>query len=147
MVSVVATTPVKALLIPRAPLLKLVDSIPSLYKDFYALSHINTKIALNLLANLAISPAEARVAARLLMYEPDKAPKRNDICLSHEKLAELVALSAATVQRVLASMQEQRLIEVSYSRIRVLDRGGLLALCGRGRQSNHPHSAVPVGER
>jgi len=133
MISIVATAQVRAVFLPRAPLLKLVEENPFLYKDFYALSHINTQTALNLLANLATSPAEARVAVRLLMYEPNGGSDANEISLSHEKLAELVALSPATMQRVLASMQEQRLIEVSYSRIRILNRGGLLALCAKAR--------------
>jgi CRP-like cAMP-binding protein len=54
---------------------------------------------------------------------------RDGVSISQAKLSELVALSAPTLQRVMRRLQEDRLIEVGYGRIRILDRQGLISLC------------------
>jgi CRP/FNR family cyclic AMP-dependent transcriptional regulator len=48
----------------------------------------------------------------------------------------MVALSLPTLQRVLRRLQDGGLIELGYGRIRILDRRGLLSLCG-GAPSEH----------
>jgi len=127
LVSVVAATPSIVIHFPQSDLRQLVDAAPELIPEFYALTYENMATALRLLANLAISSSEMRVAVRLLMYED--APRNTGLHMSQNKLAELVGLSVPTLQRVLRRLQEEKLIKVGYGRIRVLDRQGLLSIC------------------
>jgi len=48
--------------------------------------------------------------------------------ISQGKLAELVALSLPTLQRVMRRLQQKGLIELGYGQIRIVDRQGLVAL-------------------
>ena len=113
--------------LPDQPLRALLDQAPKLYPEFYALTYDNMRLALVLLGNLAVTPSEARVAARLLMHaELDGAAV---LSFPQTKFAELVGLSSATLQRVLKRLQEERLIRVGYGQIEILDRAGLLRVC------------------
>lgn len=127
-VSVIAARRSLVAHLPDQALRRLVAAKPNFYADFYALTHGNMALALRLLANLSTFPSDARVAARILMHDEDAGSE--GLQLSQAKLAELVALSPPTLQRVLRRLQENDLVELGYGRIRVLDRRGLLALCG-----------------
>ncbi|MGE0624161.1 MAG: Crp/Fnr family transcriptional regulator [Pseudomonadales bacterium] len=132
LVSVFAAEPTRVLYLAQQPLRQLATNDPRLYADFYALSHINVTLLLRLLVNLATSPSEVRVAIRLLQMEETLTDTAAGIRMSQAKLAELVALSAPTLQRVLRRLEEAGLIELGYGRIRILDRVGLLDLCNDG---------------
>lgn len=132
LVSVVAATPSRVVHVPNRPLEKLLDTEPRFYKEFYALTYANFSLTLRLLANLTTSPSEARVALRLLMQEESST---GGVSISQAKLSELVALSAPTLQRVMRRLQEDRLIEVGYGHIRILDRQGLLSLCNHAARA------------
>lgn len=126
LVSVIAATQSRLVHVPARALQKLLDDEPRFYKEFYELTYSNFSLTLRLLANLATNPSEARVALRLLMQEESS---RGGVSISQAKLSELVALSAPTLQRVMRRLQEDRLIEVGYGHIRILNRQGLLSLC------------------
>lgn len=128
LVSVVAAEPTLVIHFPQHALRPLVEASPGFYPDFYALTYENVRLLLRLLANLASTPSEVRVAMRLLMY--DGARDRLGINISQGKLAELVGLSAPTLQRALRRLQDDNLIKVGYSRIEILDRRGLQSICG-----------------
>ncbi len=127
LVSVIAAANSIVIHLSQADLRQIVENDPQLYPEFYALTYENMSVALRLLANLATSPAETRVAVRLLMY--DVSPEYAGLKISQSKLAELVGLSAPTLQRVLRRMQDDKLIKLGYGQIEILDRGGLNSLC------------------
>lgn len=130
LVSVVAAEPTRVVHLPAWELRRLVEADRSLHADFHALTHENMATALRLLANLATTPSEARVAVRLLLLEEAQGGGAGDIRLSHAKLAEMIALSVPTLQRVLRRLEGEGLVELGYGRIRILDRRRLLARCG-----------------
>jgi CRP-like cAMP-binding protein len=130
LVSVIAAEPTRVVHLSSHDLRRLVGETPALYGDFYELTHENMATALSLLANLATTPSEARVAVRLLLLEAAQGGNGGELRLSQAKLAELVALSPPTLQRVLRRLQNDGLIELGYGRIRITDRPGLLSLCG-----------------
>jgi CRP-like cAMP-binding protein len=130
LVSVTAAEATEVVHLPDHGLAQLVHANPSLYADFYALSHENLATALRLLANLATSPSEARVAVRLLWQDELRTANDGWVRVSQTKLAELVALSLPTLQRVLQRLQQDGLIELGYGRVRICDSVGLLKICG-----------------
>ena len=133
-ISLVAVAPTHVLHLPEPALVALLKKEPAFYRDFYALSHLNTWLALQLLANLAVSGSVARIALRLNIYL-DSHPDQGDIIhLTHGQLAELVALSPPTVERGLKELQDRGALELGYGRITVLDREVLLdAISGRDK--------------
>lgn len=131
LVSVIAAADSNLIHLPQTELRQIIDANPELYSEFYALTYENMSLALRLLANLAISPSETRVAVRLLMY--DASPESLGLKISQSKLAELVGLSPPTLQRVLKRMQDENLIKLGYGRIEILDRKRLLSLCDGAR--------------
>lgn len=130
LVSVRAATNSYLLHLPQDALSHLTDKHPTLYRDFYALSHENMSRALDIVGNLATSSSEARVALRLLQQQQWQ-PERSAVRLSRVELAELVALSLPTLQRVLRRFADAGLIELGYGVIRIMDREGLCRVCGQ----------------
>lgn len=116
--------------LPQDKLISLVKSYPDLMTQFYSLTRKNFELALNILGNLSITPSDIRVALRLLLHDENVEPGERWIRLSHEDLAGMLALSLPTLQRALRRLEERKLIETGYRRIRVLDRAGLLRYCG-----------------
>lgn len=100
---------------------------PAVTRDFYELSHENMRLALQLLANLAIQSADSRIALRILMHANALRSRGDWISLSHDALSQLVAVSPRTVRRTLGRLQELGLIETGYARIRVIDHDALAA--------------------
>ncbi|QDL94957.1 Crp/Fnr family transcriptional regulator (plasmid) [Paroceanicella profunda] len=131
LVTLIAAGPARALFLPDPDLRALLADDPDLLGEFCRLNHLNTALALRLLANLVSPPSEARIALHLLMQDEARAPGARDIGLSQGRLAEGVALSAPTVERVLRRMQEKGMIDLCCGRIRILDRDALRALSGR----------------
>jgi CRP-like cAMP-binding protein len=108
---------------------------PELSRDFYELSHENMRTALQLLGNLAIQSAESRIALRLLLHADALGDKGDWIRLSHDDLAQLVAVSPKTVHRTLGRLQELGLIETGYSKIRVANYRELALQFGHALRS------------
>ena len=129
LVTVTAAAETVAAYLPKARLAQLLELYPDLIADFYVLSHRNVATTLQLIANLSIPRAEARIALRLLIYDQRQSSTPDWIPLSQEKLAELTALSLPTVQRTLRRLEEAGLLELGYGRLRVRDREQLLGYC------------------
>ena len=125
-----AATEVVAAVLSRAQLSGLLEHYPELIWDFYALSHRNVATILQLIANLSIPRAEARIALRLLSVDQRQTHSEDWVTLSQDKLAQLTALSLPTVQRTLRHFAEQGWVELGYGRLRVRDREKLLGMCG-----------------
>jgi len=129
LVSVIAAEPTRVVHLPDRDIRHLVEKDPRYYADFYALSHENVGTVLRLLGNLATTPSEARVAVRLLLQAERQSSSEAGLRLSQAKLAEMVALSLPTLQRILRRLQEQGMIELGYGQIRIVDHRRLLSLC------------------
>ncbi|WP_210209135.1 Crp/Fnr family transcriptional regulator [Dichotomicrobium thermohalophilum] len=127
-VSVFAAMPTQTLHIPYTALRQLVRDEPRFYEDFYELVEANFGNALQLLANLTTPTSVGRVASRLLLHDALKPAGASALQISQAKLAELVALSLPTLQRVMRRLQQKGLIELGYGQIRIVDRQGLVAL-------------------
>lgn len=125
LVTVIAVADTEMLHLPRARLVPLVKENPQLIRDFYALSHVNTALAMRLLANMAIPNAKKRLVAWLLFSDEGLEASQEWIVVSQERLAAMVAMSLPTVQRLLKSLSARNLVEVGYGRIRIRDRGAL----------------------
>ncbi|OSP55290.1 hypothetical protein BV911_08230 [Pseudoruegeria sp. SK021] len=134
LVSLVAAELTQVLHLPQPELVQLLAEDPRLYADFYELSHVNVALGLRLIANLAIAPSDARIAAHLAMHDKTRADGAYEVQLSQTKLAELVALSVPTVERVLRRLQKEGILELGYGRIRVIDRLALLGLIDGKRE-------------
>ncbi len=124
-----ALAPTLLLFVPRPKILSLVKEYPELYRDFYALSESNMSLALRLLANLAVTRSDIRLALRLLLYEELSSEPRGWLPISQGQLAAMIAVSVPTLQRVLKDFANDGLVEVGYSKLRIIDREKLLALC------------------
>jgi CRP-like cAMP-binding protein len=140
LVSVIAADVTTVIYFDQITLRQMVETNPALYPEFYALTYKNTELTLRLLANLAISNSEARVAVRLLMN--DESENSANLGLSQSKLAELVGLSTATLQRVLKRFQDSNMIKTRYGRIEVLDRHGLLTVVRQDEDDGRSSSAA-----
>ena len=130
LITATAATDVVAAYLPKARLVQLLEQHPEMIADFYILSHRNVATMLQLMANLSIPRAEARIAQRLLSYDQLQAKSPDWIPMSQEKLAQLTAVSLPTVQRTLRNFVDTGLVELGYGRLRIRDREQLLRCCG-----------------
>lgn len=55
----------------------------------------------------------------------DKDIRQNELCYSHEEIAECVGLNRVTVTKILNEFQENSWVLLSYKKITILDREGL----------------------
>ena len=74
---------------------------------------------------MAFRPARWRVARFLLSLSPDGGETR----CTQEDIAAAVSVSRVTVSRILNTFARERLIQVGYGTVRVLDRRALENLC------------------
>lgn len=130
LVSLRAASPCRLVHLPQIALEKLIGRNVELVKDFYELSHENTRLILQLLGNLAVGNADHRIALRLLMLAETQSDNRDWIQMSQDTLAQMVALSPKTVRRTLKHLQDGGLIDVSYRKIRIADRDRLARAFG-----------------
>jgi CRP-like cAMP-binding protein len=128
-VTATAATDVVAAFLSKDRLAQLLARHPELVTDFYMLSHRNVATTLQLIANLSVPRAEARIALRLLIYDQRQGQDQTWMPMSQEKLAQLTALSIPTVQRTLRRFLEEDIVELGYGRLRVIDRERLLGHC------------------
>ncbi len=129
LVSVEATIPTRTLFVSNSRIEQMLDRQPLYWRDFYALTHENMQTALRILANLAVTRADRRLALRLLHLQEAVASTSGWIEISQDALASLVAVSVPTTQRALRGFADEALIELGYGRIRVLDSAALLERC------------------
>lgn len=58
----------------------------------------------------------------------DKAIRQNELCYSHEEIAECVGLNRVTVTKILNEFQENGWVLLSYKKVVILERDGLASL-------------------
>jgi CRP/FNR family transcriptional regulator, cyclic AMP receptor protein len=126
LVSVSAVTRTCTVHLSAEALERIVAAHPDLWRDFYALSHMNFRTTLRVLANTLAPDSERRVALRLLQMDEEAGEPERGIAIPQTELAAIVGISVPTLQRVLRRLGEAGLIDVSYGRVRVRDRTGLL---------------------
>ncbi len=129
LVSVRAAEPTMMVQLPAPELNRLVRDDPRLYADFYALTYENFQTALRIIANLAMTSADKRVADRLLLEVKSRGDMDGWISLSQMELAKLVAVSLPTLQRVMRRFADVGCVKKSYARIQVIDRDALVRIC------------------
>lgn len=129
LVSVEAMVPTRTLFVSNNRIEQMLERQPAYWRDFYALTHENMQTALRILANLAVTRADRRLALRLLHLQETVACTSGWIEISQDALASLVAVSVPTTQRALRGFADEALIELGYGRVRVLDSAALLARC------------------
>lgn len=110
----------------------LLQNHPLLYRDFYRLSYMNFSTTFLLMSNISLVSSDARIAQRLLLQLERAPDPEGYVNISQSNLAELVALSEPTLQRVLKRLGDLGCIEQAYRRIRVANREKLLQVCGEG---------------
>lgn len=129
LVSIHAAKPTTAVQFTTQDLDRLVQEDPSLYADFYQMTYENFSTAFRVITNLAIPSPDKRVADRLILEAMACADPEGWMALSQPDLAQLTAMSVPTLQRVMARLTREGLVEQGYGRMRVLDRKGLRRVC------------------
>lgn len=129
LVTVVAAQATRTLFVPAWHILEMVAETPDFYRDFYALTHDNMQLALRIMANLAVARTDQRLALRLLHLSETAADPDGWMTFSQEDLSTMVAVSLPTVQRILRRMSEEGIVELGYSRLRIINRADAVALC------------------
>jgi CRP/FNR family transcriptional regulator, cyclic AMP receptor protein len=129
LVSIQAAEPTTMVQLPAIELGKLVREDPRLHADFYAMTYDNFRTAFQIITNLAMSSVAKRVADRLLLETAACPDPEGWISMSQSELAQLVAVSVPTLERVIRQFATAGLVEKGYRRIRVIDREGLQRVC------------------
>ncbi|WP_018000853.1 Crp/Fnr family transcriptional regulator [Paracoccus sp. N5] len=110
----------KLLIFNEALLMKYV-SAQRLLKNFAAILHGRLVRDNRLHAIAQFYPAEARICLHLLRLSSDRA----EVHVSQSQIALLAGCTRQTVNRTLAQLRDQRIIEMGRGMIRVLDPGRL----------------------
>lgn len=122
--SVCAILPSTLAFVPRNKLVTKLRQRPGWWQPFYELSHSNTTLAINLLAEvLGLSP-RARIARLLLRLGG------NSLVISgtKEDLGRVIGLSRSSINRELKYFFAEGIIESGYSSIKILRPEALQAL-------------------
>lgn len=122
--SVSAIQPSTLVFVPRNTLIARLRQRPDWWQPFYELSHANTTLAINLLAEvLALSP-RARIARLLLRVGGDSGVVGG----RKEDLGRLIGLPRSSFNRELKHFFAEGIIESGYTSIKILRRDALEAL-------------------
>jgi CRP/FNR family transcriptional regulator, cyclic AMP receptor protein len=143
LVSVSAVTRTCTVHLSADALERLVAKHPDLWRDFYALSHLNFRTTLRVLASTLAPDSERRVALRLLQMQEEAGEPERGIAIPQTELAAIVGVSVPTLQRVLRRLGDAGLIDVSYGRVRVRDRTSLLRRLVDERPAAEAPSSLP----
>lgn len=129
-VTMIARTPARTLCLPRRAFDETADQDPRFYRAVVQLAMGRYALALRHVSESHRLSAEGRLCAMLAdraetrrWDRPDEKPVR--LNLSQDELARLVGLSRQTLNGVLQKLQKERLVELSFRSIRVLDLAGL----------------------
>lgn len=122
---------------PQRVLLGLLESQPALWQSIGLLATSKLRAAFQALEDMALLPAEHRLAARLLAmsqgYDERTRHTRRVVRLSQEQLASMLALSRQTVNQVLQGLAQQGIVRPGRGMVEILDVQRLRALAGRTR--------------
>jgi len=132
-VTVLAHSPVRTLLLSKAQFDRIVADDPRHYEAFARLALDRYAILIRVFAELRDLAPEPRLRGRLaamarvqLQDRPSAAPA--SLAVSQADLARMVGVSRQTLNAILGKLRQQGLIEVEFRRIRVLDPARLAEL-------------------
>lgn len=125
---------VKLLHIPHKDLLTLLERMPHYWRELGVLMALRLRLTFISMEDLALLPAETRLARRLVWVVESSALSPNEgVCvvpMSQTQLGLMLSLSRQTTNQVLKSLQDQGVLRVAYGRIEVLDRQQLMVIAG-----------------
>jgi CRP-like cAMP-binding protein len=107
--------------VPAAAIRTLVAERPQVWHAFYELSHLNSSLAVHLLAEALSLTPRARLARHLLRLSDDAGRVR----ARQDELARLIGMTRSSLQRALAALEEAGAIRRGYAGVTVLDRARL----------------------
>jgi CRP/FNR family cyclic AMP-dependent transcriptional regulator len=130
----VAEGVVRVLHVPQSALLDLLARAPHYWRELGVLMALRLRLTFISMEDLALLPAEARLARRLVwLVEASALTPAEGPCvvpISQSQLGLMLSLSRQTTNQVLQALQDQNVLRVAYGRIEVLDRARLMALAG-----------------
>jgi CRP/FNR family transcriptional regulator, cyclic AMP receptor protein len=111
------------LLVPQAPLLKLLEDKPQYWRDFALLMSQKLRLAFIALEEMSLLPAAPRLARRLLLIAENygEGEPRRAIHLPQEQLALMLAISRQTTNQILKDLQTRGAVRLAYGEIEILD--------------------------
>lgn len=106
-------------------LIPCLQNEPELMQDVFELMAATIQNLSRQVVRLSFMEAPARVADFLLQVSEDPDPSlsiiNRTLPYSHMDVAESVNLTRSTVSRILKQFEEEKLIQIGYKKIRILD--------------------------
>lgn len=116
--------------VPQVELEALLDREPRHWREFGRLMALRVRLAFIGIEDLALLPAESRLARRLLLLsQSSPATTGQSSCvvpISQAQLGMMLSLSRQTTNQVLQGLQDQGIVQVAYGRIEVKDLSRLI---------------------
>ncbi len=147
-VTVVAHSPVRLLVLPKAQFDRIIEEDPRRYPLFARLILDRHAVLISAFVHSRMPDPETRLRHRLVqLHEFAKqdrpASAQEVLTFSQSELAKMVGISRQTLNGMLRELQRQGLIDVGFRRLRILDPKGLL---GAGGEPS-PGSRGSVGKK
>ncbi len=125
-VTAVAHTPVRALMLPKVQFDRIIEEDPRHYQAFAKLAFDRYAALIRVFVGVPGLSPEARLRRRLAAMVWQRQKDRPSavpvsLAVSQGDLARMVGVSRQTLNAILGKLHEKRLIEVTFRRIRVLD--------------------------
>lgn len=148
--NVMAEGPARLMHLPLRAVDALLSRQPHFWRHFGVLMALKLRLAFIGMEDLALLPADARLARRLLMLAcaSPAARERGGVTLnlSQAQLGMMLSLSRQTTNQVLQSLQAQGVLQVSYGGIQVLDLDRLTVVAGLSPAELHILHHLRPGE-
>lgn len=132
----------EVLIIPTAPLHRLLDTQPLLYRHFSLMLCYRLRKAYSAVDDLGLASLRQRVARQLCTLgtptDANTNPEPNiPVMLTQEELAVRVSATRPSVNRELKELQREGILKIGYGTISILDYARLHALCATKRIFDH----------
>jgi len=130
LVTILAHSRVRALVLPKAQFDRIVAGDPRHYQEFAKLVFDRYAALLRVFAEIRELAPESRLRGRLVAMARLRNQDRRDaapepLSVSQADLARMVGVSRQTLNAILGKLHQEGLIEVGFRRIRVLDEARL----------------------
>lgn len=127
-ISLVARVPIKALVVTRFEVMRLLDARPEWWREIGVLAVELQQVAAGGASDLLLPSSPVRCAAVLLRVcgrRYDDVSGRSEIHVSHDELGQMAGVGRQTTARCIAVLEERGLIRSRYGTIELLDPAGL----------------------